>query len=144
MSLSLSCHVCVSVVFSPNQPIAVCWFNYPVVILTQWLNENITVGCFGENTIHTWRLTDYWLWLDLASRVYVYSLDALFFLQTLWCQYGSYRGRKNGKIVAKYVWRYLISDDMLMYSTDLTNECTLHKSSSIRLTSQCVLNFNWP
>ena len=41
-----------------------------------------------------------------SSRVYVdyvYSLDALFFLQTLWCQYGSYRGRKNGKIVAKYV-----------------------------------------
>ena len=32
------------IVFSPNQPIAVCWFSYPVVDITQWLNENIAIG----------------------------------------------------------------------------------------------------
>jgi hypothetical protein len=30
--------------FSHDQPIAVYWFNYPV---TQWLNENKSIGCSG-------------------------------------------------------------------------------------------------
>jgi hypothetical protein len=34
-----SVHRHVSIVFSPNQPIAVCWFNYPVVIRARILSR---------------------------------------------------------------------------------------------------------
>ena len=38
-------HVCI--VYSPNQPIAVCWLNYPVVIYYTM------IGYFSDNTIDT-------------------------------------------------------------------------------------------